>query len=141
MRAVRKEAKTERSLSRLGSNLGGWKGHDAEGTDRRVGAYLAKAATTLTLTFAGSSAAGGEPTDRAPTAEEQLLDGELWTAIRAAIGELPDPEKTLLERHYLDGVTFEQVASELGLSKSWASRLHTRAVRAVTRSLKRSRWV
>jgi RNA polymerase sigma factor FliA len=114
----------------------------AEAADRRLGEYLAGAATAIALGFAGGVAGeNGEPTDRTPSAEQRLLDGELWRAIRHAVTELPDAERTLMQRHYFDGVTFEQAALELGLSKSWASRLHTRAVEAVTRSLKRSCWV
>jgi RNA polymerase sigma factor for flagellar operon FliA len=114
----------------------------AEDADRRLGEYLASAATTIALGFSGSSVGElGEPTDRSPTAEERLVREELLIAIRSAIEELPPVERTLLQRHYFEGVTFERAASDLGLSKSWASRLHARAVVAVTRSLKRSRWV
>jgi RNA polymerase sigma factor for flagellar operon FliA len=113
-----------------------------EAADRRLGASLAGAATALALGFIGADGnEWGEPTDRSPTAEEWLLRAELQGAIRRSISELPDVERTLVERHYFDGVTFEQAATELGLSKSWASRLHARAIGYVTRSLKRSRWV
>jgi RNA polymerase sigma factor FliA len=113
----------------------------AEDADRRLDEYLASAATAIALGFSGSTIELGEPTDRSPTAEERLVREELLVAIRNAISELPEVERTLLQRHYFDGVTFEHAASELGLSKSWASRLHARAIQTVTRSLKRSRWV
>jgi RNA polymerase sigma factor for flagellar operon FliA len=113
-----------------------------EDADRRLGEYLAGAATAIALGFSGSSAdEGGEPTDRSPSVEDTLVREELFLAIRRSIQELPDAERTLIQRHYFDGVTFEQAASELGLSKSWASRLHSRAVGYVTRSLKRARSV
>ena len=48
--------------------------------------------------------------------------------VRTAVAELPEQERTLVERHYFGGERFDKVAAELGLSKSWASRLHTRAV-------------
>ena len=41
----------------------------------------------------------------------------------------------LIRRHYLEGERFDQVAAELGLSKSWASRLHTRAIGRLTKRL------
>ena len=50
----------------------------------------------------------------------------------------PDQERTLIERYYFDDVTFDQAARELGLSKSWASRLHARAIEGVAKALKRS---
>ena len=114
----------------------------AEVADRRLGEYLAAAATAVALGFVGARAdQHGEPTDRSPSAEESLLRYELYEAIRAAVAELPEFERTLVERHYFEGVTFEEAAAELGLSKSWASRLHTRAIGYVTRSLRRSRWI
>jgi RNA polymerase sigma factor FliA len=44
-----------------------------------------------------------------------------------------DPEQAamqaeLYDRHYLDGQRFDEVAEQLCLSKSWASRLHRRAI-------------
>ncbi|HEX7600921.1 MAG TPA: sigma factor-like helix-turn-helix DNA-binding protein, partial [Polyangiaceae bacterium] len=62
---------------------------------------------------------------------------DLLAKIRDSIDRRPDAEKQLLVRHYFDGITFEEAAKELGLSKSWASRLHTRAIEGVTRDLKR----
>jgi RNA polymerase sigma factor for flagellar operon FliA len=114
---------------------------NAEDADRKLDEYLASAATAIAIGLSGGSSIDdlGEPTDRSPSAEERLVREELLTAIRGAIRELPDTERTLLERHYFGGVTFEKAASELGLSKSWASRLHARAIVAVTRSLKRRR--
>jgi RNA polymerase sigma factor for flagellar operon FliA len=113
----------------------------AEEADRRLGEYLASAATAIALGFGADGAnEPGEPMDRSPSVEETLVQKELFTAIRAAMTALPDAERTLLQRHYFDGVTFEQAAEELGLSKSWASRLHARAVEYVTRSLRRARW-
>jgi len=41
----------------------------------------------------------------------------------------------LIRRHYLEGERFDHVAAELGLSKSWASRLHTRAIGRLTKRL------
>ena len=33
-----------------------------------------------------------------------------------------------MQGHYIDGRNFDELAAELGLSKSWASRMHTRAL-------------
>jgi len=112
----------------------------AEGADQRIGDYLAGVATAIAIGLAGATSDDrGEATDRTPSVEDRLGRAELIAQIRASILELPDAERTLLERHYFDDVTFEHAAAELGLSKSWASRLHTRAIEAVARSLKRAR--
>ncbi len=111
-----------------------------EDADRCLGEYLSAMATAIALGFRGAGVDElGEPTDRARSVEETLVREELFAAIRTSIKELPVTERTLIQRHYFDGVTFEQAASELGLSKSWASRLHARAVGYLTRSLKRAR--
>jgi RNA polymerase sigma factor for flagellar operon FliA len=57
----------------------------------------------------------------------------------AAIAELDDTdERQLVRRHYFDDEALEQVASELGKSKSWASRRHARAIRSLARKLRGS---
>lgn len=70
--------------------------------------------------------------------EEAFGSAELREVIQGAIGDLPNEEAVLVRRHYLEGARFDHVAAELGLSKSWASRLHTRAL---TRLAKRLRGV
>ena len=113
-----------------------------EEADRWLGEYLANAATAIALSLGRSASEGHrEHVDVSPSAEEQLVQGELWRAIRRAMSELPDAERTLVEHLYVEGETLEQAAAELGVSKSWASRLHWRAVRAIKRSLKRSRSI
>jgi RNA polymerase sigma factor for flagellar operon FliA len=59
------------------------------------------------------------------------------SVVKTAIEDLPEEEATLVRRHYLGGERFDLVAKELGLSKSWASRLHTRAVKRLTKRLKK----
>ena len=48
--------------------------------------------------------------------------------IRIAIRTLPERERELLKKHYFEGKDLDEAGSELGISKSWASRLHARAV-------------
>jgi len=48
--------------------------------------------------------------------------------LKKAMKELPEKERQLLEFHYYQDMTLEQAASALGLSKSWASRLHAKAI-------------
>jgi RNA polymerase sigma factor FliA len=112
-----------------------------EAADARIGDQLATAAMAMALNFLTMKS--GDALDRAAhpgeNAEEAVGHAELMAAVRAAIAERPEVERTLLERHYFQDVTFEEVARDLGLSKSWASRLHTRAIEGVTRALKRAR--
>jgi len=64
------------------------------------------------------------------SSRQQLLD-----LVEVAITALPEQEGVLIRRHYLEGERFDHVAAELGLSKSWASRLHTRAIGRLTKRL------
>ena len=56
--------------------------------------------------------------------------------VRDTISGLPKEEAELVRRHYLEGERFDRVAQELGLSKSWASRLHTRAMGRLSKRLR-----
>ncbi len=60
-------------------------------------------------------------------------------AARAAVEGRPEAERHLLVRHYFEGVSFDEAAKEIGLSKSWASRLHARAIEGLAKDLKRLR--
>lgn len=68
--------------------------------------------------------------------EEALSRAQLLTLIREAMADLPHQESELLRRHYLEGERFDHVAQELGVSKSWASRLHTRAIAKLAKRLR-----
>jgi RNA polymerase sigma factor for flagellar operon FliA len=44
------------------------------------------------------------------------------------LATLPDKERHFVEKHYFEDKTLIDAGRELGLSRSWASRLHARAV-------------
>jgi RNA polymerase sigma factor for flagellar operon FliA len=114
-------------------------GAGAAQAERALAEHLAAMATAMTLGLLSPTVRGdeGEPTplELAPSPEDALGRAELLQAVREAVGDLPDDEATLIRRHYFHGERFDQVAEELGLSKSWASRLHTRAIRRLTKRL------
>ena len=110
--------------------------------ERALGEHLAAMATAVAvglLATTGFSEEGERvPVTTDDNAEEALARAELLTVVRRAIAELPPEEEALVRRHYLEGERFDHVASELGLSKSWASRLHTRAIKRLTEKLRES---
>lgn len=61
--------------------------------------------------------------------EEELLRRERQSKLRACVETLPDRERKLVEGVYFQGREMQVVAAELGVSKSWGSRLHARALR------------
>ena len=76
------------------------------------------------------TAAGTESDDppESPNPEHAFLARERHDRLRRALDALPEPERALLQGHYLQDRRFDEIAKDLGLSKSWASRLHTRAL-------------
>lgn len=112
----------------------------AEEADARLGSYLARLATAMAVGLVAEASADAEDAiDPTESAEERLAAHELGTFVREAVERQPEAERHLLRRHYFDGVTFDEAAKELGLSKSWASRLHARAVEGIERELRRRR--
>ena len=70
-----------------------------------------------------------------PTPEEAVGNAELAHVVKGVIGALPERERALIERHYFGDEPFDEIAQDLGISKSWASRLHERAILAVKRAV------
>jgi RNA polymerase sigma factor for flagellar operon FliA len=102
--------------------------------------HLAAMATAMAVGLVAETGRGeeGEVTTVAPDAdpEHSFAKAELLAVVREAIEALPADEAELVRRHYLHGERFDHVAQELGLSKSWASRLHTRAMTRLTKRLR-----
>lgn len=94
--------------------------------------YLARVATAMAVGLLASTARGedGETTTIAPEqpADDALANAQMLELVQSEIAKLPHEERELIERHYFQGERFDHVAEGLGLSKSWASRLHSRAV-------------
>lgn len=113
---------------------------DAKDAERALDAHLAALATAMAVGLVAEAAAGedGEPTpiDGRMSPEDAMGNAELLAVVREAIGGLPREEQELVRRHYLEGERFDRVATDLGLSKSWASRLHTRAIQRLSTKLR-----
>jgi RNA polymerase sigma factor for flagellar operon FliA len=62
------------------------------------------------------------------SAADQLGRRRAAARLAEAMTRLPERERALLDKHYREGKTLLDAGAELGLSKSWASRLHARAV-------------
>jgi RNA polymerase sigma factor for flagellar operon FliA len=61
--------------------------------------------------------------------EREVSKKQIFEKIRAAIATLPEKERTIVEKYYFQDLTLSEVAKEYaGLSKSWVSRLHDRAL-------------
>ena len=83
--------------------------------------------------------------ERCPPASQDSLEPDsdtivetkqLARLIRRGIDTLPDKERTLLSLFYYEGLSLKKAGAHLGLSKSWACRIHGRAIRMLTEWLK-----
>ncbi len=110
--------------------------------DHALGEHLAAmtAAMAVGLIAPGVLGEEGEPiqVSTADSPEEAFSRAQLLALVGEAIEGLPSEEAELVRRHYLGGERFDHVAQSLGLSKSWASRLHSRAMQRLARRLRQA---
>ncbi|MGD8861727.1 MAG: sigma-70 family RNA polymerase sigma factor [Myxococcales bacterium] len=98
---------------------------DAESTLRAIDGVLGRVAAA----YCTASAAQDEREQVSnEDPEAAVLADERGSRARQAIAALPEQERFLIQGHYIEGRRFDELAAELGLSKSWASRLHSRAL-------------
>jgi RNA polymerase sigma factor FliA len=64
----------------------------------------------------------------APAAGEGIDLRRFRAKLRDALAALPEKERALVTKHYWEGKNLLEAGAELGISKSWASRLHAQAV-------------
>lgn len=98
---------------------------------------ISSAVTGLAMVFATSleGTEGLQISDGSMGADEKLELEQLKRRVRAAIEKLPEKERKLLQGYYFQNKTLEEAGAEIGQSKSWASRLHARAVETLKKLL------
>lgn len=62
---------------------------------------------------------------------------EIIEKLRGLLEVLPYVEQRLIREVYFEGATLQDAANALGISKSWASRLHAKALEQLARALNR----
>ncbi len=102
----------------------------AQGADAldSIKSALAAIRTMYVTSLEGMREAGFDAADTAPLADDRIDTGRLSQKIRDALARLPDKERELVTKHYWEGKNLLEAGAELGISKSWASRLHAQAV-------------
>jgi RNA polymerase sigma factor FliA len=106
---------------------------------RAVFERMAGVTTTLVVSLdAGDGSQPAEQFDQdGPSPEVAVSNHQLAVRLRTAIRELPERERHLIEKHYYEDKPLAEAGRELGLSKSWSSRLHARAIDQLRRLLER----
>tara|TARA_B100001750_G_scaffold241694_1_gene253681 strand:- start:1143 stop:1814 length:672 start_codon:yes stop_codon:yes gene_type:complete len=100
----------------------------ARGDKARAAATLRDTLTKLSTSWTLAAVGQSEEEQQGETPEAALLSREMKERVRAVVPSLPDRERQLIEGFYFQGRRFDHVAEELGISKSWASRLHHKAL-------------
>ena len=132
------EAGNQYAESKVEETLEAAKTSQRQDAERGLADHLAGMATAMAVGLVAEPVfSDGEPAgqSRELDPEARTETAQLSVLLHKVIDELPDQEQTLVRRHYFDGERFDQVAGELGLSKSWASRLHARAIDRMTKRL------
>ncbi len=91
-------------------------------------AYLTKSATAFKIASAGVEQ--GHEIKQTAENPETILDARRESKkIRHLVATLPEKERTIIEQYYFKDRNFTEIARQYaGLSKSWVSRLHDRAL-------------
>ena len=100
----------------------------------RLDRLLASRAAALAVGLLAGAGAGEGTTD-AVSPEEQATVREAAARVRAAVAALPERQRALVEGFYWHGEQLDVVGRRLGISKSWASRLHAQAIDRLRRAL------
>ncbi len=83
-----------------------------------------------------SEEAKNAPDRNSVSAQEEIESAELIRLIRSVVEELPEQERELLEAIYYKQISMTDHAAAKGITKSWVSRLHARAVQHIRDKLK-----
>jgi len=68
--------------------------------------------------------------------EQALANAQVRALLLRSIKTLPPDEAELIRRHYFNGESFDRVAQDLAISRAWASRLQSRAIKRLSKRLR-----
>ena len=71
-----------------------------------------------------------------PAAPAVAISREINQKLGELVAALPPEAAALIRATYFEGLTLQEAGTRLGVSKSWASRLHARALQRLARSLR-----
>jgi RNA polymerase sigma factor for flagellar operon FliA len=107
--------------------------------DLRALYQAAKGVVTSFVTSLDSLVAEGhEYAEQGLDPEEKATLRQQLGRVQGAIAALPEKERHFIEMHYFKGKSLLEAGAALGLSKSWSSRLHARAIELLREKLEES---
>ena len=102
----------------------------ATGADALTAVKTAMSAIrTMYVTSLEAMREGGfDPASSEASPADKLETSRLRKTLAKAFATLPPKERALMKKHYWEGKNLLEAGAELGISKSWASRMHAQAV-------------
>jgi len=88
-----------------------------------------------TIHITSIEAASRVADESVPAPDAAVDTRRLSQRVREALTTLPEKERQLMELYYFADKNLEEAGAQLGLSKSWACRLHARAVDLLRRAM------
>jgi RNA polymerase sigma factor for flagellar operon FliA len=85
--------------------------------------------------------ASADAAEQARSPDDALEERERHAAVGRALVSLPEKERRLLELYYYQELSIEEAGAQLGVSKSWSSRLHARAITLLYEALRSAEHV
>lgn len=106
----------------------------------REAGWFSRTTGTLAMSYLTSSdAANGTPDIEDKSAQAPwsgIVERETHSKLAEAINQLPPETAALIRAVYYEDHTLQEAANQLKISKSWASRMHARALEQMARYLK-----
>jgi RNA polymerase sigma factor FliA len=104
----------------------------------KVQAAIAAIKTVYLTSLDAAKEHGFEPASSDGDGAAELLATQEQSNLKKIIAGLPAKESALLTKHYYENKTLETAGTELGVSKSWASRIHAQAIERMRKKLQES---
>lgn len=116
--------------------------HAEEGGNEDASGWFARTTERLSVVFLAS----GLDADRSPidfaedhseNAPTRMIHREVNQKLKDLVSKLPLMESRLIDLIYFQGYTLQDAGNMLGISKSWASRLHARILESLATQMQR----
>ena len=104
--------------------------------------WLRDISRSLAVVYLATQPGADEETGRVAVSDNSApppavaMDHEINLKLHELIEALPSEASTLIRATYFEGLTLQEAGKRLGISKSWASRLHAKTLQRLARSLR-----
>lgn len=109
--------------SRAGAKAGGEAAPDMAATVAAIDDVLGKMCASYII-----AAVGQDETEKQQSPEAAFSAAEDRARLKEALTTLPEREAAVIRGLYFENRLLDDIGADLGVSKSWASRIHTRAL-------------